>query len=324
MGNSASSGARAAPPPAAAVADSDEEEVGGAAKGPPRLASLALPCSFAVRTVRMPFAPPEAKLTVTLEALALYDPEQGGRLVRAFPFHKIACWGFTDATFRWRTMLDEADAEFAVAAGSSGGGGGGGGGGDGGGSSGAGAAAADGKEEAAAAVYSSLPALPTVSASSASFTVLTGEGERIEAVLMESVLRLMTQMEARGVPDAQFAQLTRTLEALAEEGLADRCLAAVRQMALGRAFSTRQAVSLVHTIGAISPFEKLEAAVALHAGGALLNHDDAFVLILRECFDDQADRDNAAHRCGLRITESGALERLRKGGGGGAGGGKSR
>ena len=303
MGNSSSSSAgRAAP----SSNDDGEEGAGGAAAGPPRLASLQLPCSFSVRTVRMPFAPPEATLTVTTEALALYDPEQDGRLVRAFPFHKIACWGFTEGTFRWRAMLDEADPEF---------------GGSGGASAQPAAAAEAAGAGAAASAFSSLPALPSTSASSASFTVLTSEGERVEAVLMESVLRLMSAMEARGVPDLQFAQLTRTLEALAEEGLADRCLAAVRQMALGRAFSTRQAVSLVHTIGAISPFEKLEAAVALHAGGALLNRDDAFVLILRECFDDQADRDNAAHRCGLRITESGGLERLRKGGGGAGGGG---
>ena len=138
------------------------------------------------------------------------------------------------------------------------------------------------------------------------------EGARIEAVLMAAVLRLMGQMEARGVGDAQFEQLTRTLHALAEEGLADRCLQAVKQMAIGRAFSTRQAVELVHAIGAISPFEKLEAAVAVH--GALLNRDEAFALVLRECFADQADRDNAAHRVGLRITPTGALERIRKGG----------
>ena len=308
MGNSSSSSAgRAAP----SSLDDDDEGAGGASAGPPRLASLQLPCSFSVRTVRMPFAPPEATLTVTTEALALYDPEQDGRLVRAFPFHKIACWGFTEGTFRWRAMLDEADPEFSASGGAGGGG-----------ASAQPAAAAEAAGGgAAASAFSSLPALPTTSASSASFTVLTSEGERVEAVLMESVLRLMSAMEARGVPDLQFAQLTRTLEALAEEGLADRCLAAVRQMALGRAFSTRQAVSLVHTFGAISPFEKLEAAVALHAGGALLNRDDAFVLILRECFDDQADRDNAAHRCGLRITESGGLERLRKGGGGAGGGG---
>jgi len=305
MGNSSSSAGRAAPP-APSPYDDDEEGAGGAAAGPPRLASLQLPCSFAVRTLRMPFAPPEATLTITTEALALYAPEQGGRLVRAFPFHKIACWGFTEGTFRWRAMLDEADPEFGASGGASGGGGGGG-------AAAQPAAAAEAAAQGAASAFSSLPALPTTSASSASFTVLTSEGERVEAVLMESVLRLMSAMEARGVPDVQFAQLTRTLEALAEEGLADRCLAAVRQMALGRAFSTRQAVSLVHTIGAISPFEKLEAAVALHAGGALLNRDEAFLLILQECFEDPEDRANAAHRLGLRITAAGALERIRRG-----------
>ena len=279
-----------------AFVDDQEDGAGADPSGPPRLASLELPCSFAVRSLRMPFAPPECTLTVTREALALSDPESG-RLCRAFPFHKIACWGFTEATFRWRAMLDEADPEFAAAA--------------------AVAAAASGDGAGAgpaAAADGALPALPSsASASSASFTVMTLEGARVEAVLMESVLRLMSQMEARGVPDSQFSQLTRSLEALAEEGLADRCLAAVRQMALGRAFSTRQAVSLVHTIGSISPFEKLEAAVALHAGGALLNRDEAFLLILQECFEDPEDRANAAHRLGLRITAAGALERIRRG-----------
>jgi len=312
MGNSSSSSTKpGAPAERRGAADSDDDD-DATPHGPPRLPGLELPVSFEVSPVRMSFAPPEATLTVTKEALTLTDPELGGRLCRAFAFHKIAVWGFTEGSFRWRVMLDEADAAFsesdgaaqaapaATAAAAA--------------AAAAAGAAAGGAGSAATDAGAALPAVPSSSASSASFTVLTQEGARVEAALMESVLRLMAQMEARGVPDAQFAQLTRTLEALAEEGLADRCLAAVRQMAIGRAFSTRQAVALVHTIGAISPFEKLEAAVSLYAGGALLNKDESFVLVLRECFEDLTDRENAAHRVGLRVTAGGGLERIRKGG----------
>jgi len=138
----------------------------------------------------------------------------------------------------------------------------------------------------------------------ATYTVRTGEGEAIEARVMHAVQSLILDMRARAVPDAAFAGLVNALHSLAAEGEGERALGAVRQMALGRAFDARQAVTLLQAAGAISPFDKLEAALALFP--ALLARQ-SFLLLLNE-FDDAQDRANILHRLGLRVGADGELE----------------
>lgn len=141
-------------------------------------------------------------------------------------------------------------------------------------------------------------------ASVATFTVRTAEGEAIEARVMHAVQTLIVDMRTRAVPDAPFAGLVNTLHALAAEGEGERALSAVRQMALGRAFDARQAVTLLQATGAITPFDKLEAAVVLYH--ALLARQ-SFLLLLNE-FEDPQDRANILHRLGKRVGADGELE----------------
>ena len=264
---------------------------------------------FEVEPFAMPFAPPIAALRVTSEAIALHEPEEdGGRLVRLFPFFKILYWSYSPDYFSWRMLLEDEDLPTGRSTGDSGSErrGDGGGGGD----SGGGRASEEPGQSASTPAPAPAPASLSSQQMTRAFLVKTGEGKTIEGVVMASVLRLMSSMEARGVPDALFAELVNTLQALADEGHADRCLHAVKQMALSRAFTTKQAATLVATIGMISPFEKVEAAVALYPT-LLSSEDAAFVLLLQECFEDEADRDNVAHRLGFKIGEVGSLEPLR-------------
>jgi hypothetical protein len=143
------------------------------------------------------------------------------------------------------------------------------------------------------------------------YTVLTSKGPMIDSTLMAKVTALMSQMSKRGVSDELFAKLVNTLHTLSDEGQADKCLEAVKQMAIGRAFHMKQAATLVNAIGVISPFEKVEAAVTLYP--TLLSTEDvAFVSLLHDCFEDTVDRDNIAHRLGFHLSESGSLEKTHK------------
>jgi len=143
------------------------------------------------------------------------------------------------------------------------------------------------------------------------YTVLTCKGSMIDSTLMAKVTALMSQMSKRGVSDDLFAKLVNTLHTLSDEGQADKCLEAIKQMAIGRAFHMKQAATLVNAIGVISPFEKVEAAVTLYP--TLLSTEDvAFVSLLHDCFEDAIDRDNIAHRLGFHLSESGSLDKTHK------------
>jgi hypothetical protein len=143
------------------------------------------------------------------------------------------------------------------------------------------------------------------------YTVLTNKGPLIDSTLMAKVTALMSQMAKRGVSDELFAKLVNTLHTLSDEGQADKCLEAVKQMAIGRAFHMKQAATLVNAIGVISPFEKVEAAVTLYP--TLLSTEDvAFVALLHDCFEDAVDRDNIAHRLGFHLTDSGQLQKTHR------------
>ncbi len=135
------------------------------------------------------------------------------------------------------------------------------------------------------------------------FVVRTASGETVEAAMMRAVQELMKDMQARGVPDAEFVQLINTLQLLADDGESDSCLAAVRQFALGRAFNARQAAAMVQTMGALSPFDKLECAVALFP---TLMSRESFQIVLGE-FEDGGDRDNILHRLQLQQAIGGEL-----------------
>jgi hypothetical protein len=144
-------------------------------------------------------------------------------------------------------------------------------------------------------------------AAAQSFTVATAEGVAIERCVMGAVRALMGRMEVKGVDAKEFPGMLQCLTGLADDGLTDSALAAVKQMALGRAFDARQATALLNALGAMSPFDKVEAACALYPDSLL--HPSTFAVILRDSFDDAGDRDNICHRLGLRITDDGSIER---------------
>ena len=204
------------------------------------------------------------------EVLLLLDPDTGAQVHQVYYF-RIVCWGFSRTSFHWRTFAGEEEGEPAPVPAEA-------------------AAAADGAAAASAVSV---------------FSVTTEEGVAIERALMASVRRLMGRMESRGVGAAAFAALLDCLRSLAADGLTDHALSAVKQMALGRSFDARQATELVNTLGALSPFEKIEGCCALYPGALL--HPASLPTLLLDCFEDAMDRENVCHRLGIVVSQEGAI-----------------
>jgi len=289
MGTSASSprgagpGARAAPGASGAGAGAGA----GAAPAPGAL--------FRVLPLRELLTLGDAPLALRLDAECLSLLDEGGAVALSWPYHRVLCWGYTAETFQWRVCAsaDDVDAEAAAAA--------------------ARATAADfardpgaaGAAGAAAAAAVAHPA-PAPPAPTMTFQVATPAGRDVEAALMRSVHALMDSMAARGVGAAEFGGVVAALRALAEDGLTDQALGALRQLTLGRAFDSRQAAAVLDALGAVSPFDKVEAACALYPHALL--HPTALPSLLREAFADAQDIDNVLHRLGLVVTASDTVE----------------
>ncbi|RYG54680.1 hypothetical protein EON66_06820 [archaeon] len=138
--------------------------------------------------------------------------------------------------------------------------------------------------------------------------LLTEYGEQIEAAVMNSVQALMSKMDAHGVPDAEFRALLETLTRLTEDDMGDYALQVMRQMSLTRTFDVRQAREMVITIGSVSPFDQIEAAVLLY--DKVMNKE-SYPLVLA-CFDDATDRANICHRLGITIDGKGCIVATRQ------------
>jgi len=286
--------------------------------------------AFTVEVLRyIPGVPAVLSLRIDREALSVVDPDTGG-VLRAWPYHRILCWGYTTSTFQWK-MFHSKDGKSPTASGGSGSGSGSGGTSSGGGGSTAPdpaaalsinppPAAARGRPDPGAALtpggrdsrspdviaaMDATTALPSEAdaATVETFIVLTPSGADIEAQVMGAVRRLMSDMAARGVADDEFATLLVTLRSLGDDGAAELALATVRQMALTRAFDVRQAVQLVDAIGEVSPFDKVEAAVTLYSS---VMNKESYPLVLAR-FDDDGDRDNICHRLGIAVDAAGRI-----------------
>jgi hypothetical protein len=224
--------------------------------------------TFSVWTTPSPGAPAlPVLLRLDSEALVVLDEATGTQVFQAF-YYRILCWGYSPTQFYWKSTGAEEG----------------------------GAAAGEGGAGAAAAA----------AAAADTFTVNTGEGKEIEAQVMGAVRALMGRMDARGVGSAEFPRMLAALTSLADDGLTDQALTAVKQMMLGRAFDARQATALLGALGALSPFDKVEAACALYPDALL--HPSTFPVILADSFEDPGERDNIAHRLGLRVTADGNIE----------------
>ena len=207
------------------------------------------------------------------EVLSCAEPS-GGAILASWPYHRILCWGYTATAFQWRAY---ASSEEELSAG--------------------------GAADAARELESATPTAASVRGSAVvSYSVATTDGRAIEAALMGAVLGLMGDMSARGVGAEDFAALLTTLISLTADGFGDHALAAVKQMALGRAFDARQAAQL---LGALSEFDRIEACVALFPG-ALLN-PTALPTLLQDAFDDPQDIENVCHRLGITVGADGSV-----------------
>lgn len=224
---------------------------------------------------------PNMRLRLDEESLAVLDPS--GAIVVAWPYHRVLCWGYTSHSFQWRvcTSMGEADQRAAAEA--------------------ADAVAAD----FATSSPTDTPAAALVTGASVVFQVKTNQGKDIEAAFMLAVQRLMAHMTARGVGASEFRDVVAALAALAEEGLTDHALSALRQLTLGRVFDSRQAALLLNALGAVSPFDRVEAACALYPSALL--HPSAFPSLLHEAFDDEVDIENVLHRLGLKVASDGTV-----------------
>lgn len=209
--------------------------------------------------------------------------------MRTFSYYRILCWGSTDTTFVWKAYADDTELELA--------------------SFGV-VAEAISKLPPPTPYGSTLTAGTPGSAMKRPMTPSSYNGQPLgpimEETLMSIVQSLMADMKATGVGDEAFAGLINTLTGLADEGWAEHCLTVVKQMTMGRALDARQATQIVQTVGTVSPFDRLETAIALFPS---LMSPQSFLVVL-QAFDDPGERENILHRLGLRIGGSGQLEQV--------------
>jgi hypothetical protein len=210
---------------------------------------------------------PPAPVSLRLDSEALVILDEAtGAQIFQVFYYRILCWGYNPSQFYWKCICDQDTVGAGVG--------------------GAGEAEAE--------------------PGGTSYTVGTPEGKEIERHVMGAVRALMGRMDARGVGASEFPAMLKALTGLADDGLTDQALTAVKQMMLGRAFDARQATALLNALGSLSPFDKVEAACALYPDALL--HPSTFAVILADSFEDPGDRDNIAHRLGLRIAADGTIE----------------
>jgi hypothetical protein len=207
-------------------------------------------------------------LRLDSEALLILDEATGLQVLYQCFYYRILCWGYDSTQFYWKAFEGGASATAALAA----------------------------VEGSAAAE----------AGNSVAYSLSTREGRVIEKHVMSSVMALMGRMETRGVGEREFPGMLRALTDLADDGLTDQALTAVKQMMLGRAFDARQATAMLNALGSLSPFDKVEAACALYPDALL--HPSTFPVILADSFEDSGERENILHRLGLKVTADGKLE----------------
>ena len=215
-----------------------------------------------------PTLPDMITLRIGVESLHVCDVEASTVLL-TIPYYAILCWGYTPSTFQWKVFK-----KF--------------------------------NPKASESAHSSTTPTATELTPSVedvdTFVVITHQGVQIEAEVMATVRKLMTEMECKGIDDAEFSTFVKTLKSLTEEE-SDFGIQTIRQIAATRKFDARQALTLVNLIGDISPFDKLEAAIVLYEG---VMNKESYLLVLNS-FEDDGDRENICHRLGIAVTDTGEI-----------------
>jgi hypothetical protein len=267
-------------------------------------------------------------LRIGREALYLCDPGTG-QVMACFPYHRILCWGYTSATFQWKTFRDEAPAEIgdtteertpdnvaeagenkspdgaasvkSVLSSRSGEGGTE--------TKSEGSLRSDSKGEEGRKAVQARPK-SSRDENVDTYVVETSAGVTIEGIVMNAVKALMTGMETCGVEEREFAAVMATVESLADEsgieGSGETAIQLIKSIAAVHRFDIRQAVSLLSAVCRLSPFDGLEAAIVLY--GALINRD-SFPMLL-QTFEDETDRENICHRLGIKVDDTGSIVAL--------------
>ena len=208
------------------------------------------------------------KLTMKLNAESLVlDDSMTGERVASWPYFRILCWGHTSSTFQFKVMPAMAGPSASLAADTAPGT----------------AASTTRSSEMAVVVFE------------------TTRGTEIEHDIMKVVRVLMSRMDAQAVSDTEMACI---LSMLAADP--DAALHSVKQLAATKAFTLRQAAQLVDSFDTVSPFDKIEAGVALFSG---LLSEDSFPLLLAS-FPDHDDQANLCHRLGMELDSSGTLKKI--------------
>lgn len=226
-------------------------------------------------------------------------------MLRAWPYHRIICWGYSGTNFQWQAFESAAEANALIAFSRSG--------------SGSTSAAVEYglmcrthldtvETTSTLTSFTEDGAAPKEGELVMKFIVRTSEGSAIEAHVMSAVRSLMSSMESKGVPEDEFAMLLATLNSLAEDsGAEERAIPTIKQMCLSRLFDVKQAVQLVQAVGNISPFDKVEAAVVLF--DRCLSGLESYHLVLA-CFEEVADRENICHRLSIKMQPDGSIVAL--------------
>lgn len=314
--------------------------------------------SFTVEVLRLIAGVPSIlALRIDREALTVLDPGTGGTL-RAWPYHRILCWGYTASTFQWKVFHTKAPrpagatppaasgappgvSSSSVTAAGGGGviaalsssaphvgtttgiaGGGGGAGGT------AAAAAAPvggggGKDRSQS---------PDVIAAVAATTALPPDAD---AATVETFIVLTPS--GSEIENEVMGAVRRLMSDMAARGVPDDEFATllVTLRSLADEGAAEQAMATVRQMALTRAFDVRQAVQLVEAIGEVSPFDkleaavtlygsvmnkESYPLVLA-CFDDAVERDNICHRLGIAVDASGRILATNAKGAAGVGGG---
>jgi hypothetical protein len=133
----------------------------------------------------------------------------------------------------------------------------------------------------------------------------TLEGKRIEDSTMETVQKLMVDINQRAISRQEFNILLDSIfEGEGEEHLKDDWMSIIDQFtATGRLFLAKQGMELLIKIGPLAPFEKFDLACLLY--NRIINKNSFQLLV--NTFDDEHERENLIHRLQLNKLKKGVV-----------------
>ena len=134
-------------------------------------------------------------------------------------------------------------------------------------------------------------------------TMDTAKGPAISTEVMQTVRRLMAQMETEMCSEKAFGPLKDLMKEQHEKG--ESILDTRNQMSMTRRFAAHQAASILKMVSEdgdvpIDHFDRVALCCSMYE--RLINRDDSFHVLL-DCFPNTVDRENICVRLGIDLEK---------------------